>query len=102
MLQVIYPDQYVAADDNLDLTAETPVDTYSDSTIGDRYTYDDDGNVLTYTDRFSNVTTNTYDSDGNLTATTKPDGAVFKFNKDGKVTSETYIIAFCQLKQAEK
>ncbi len=52
MLQIIYPDQYVAADDNLDLEAETPVDTYANSNIGDRYTYDDDGNVLTYTDRF--------------------------------------------------
>ncbi len=45
---------------------------------------------MTYTDRFGNVTTNTYDSNCNLATTTKPDGAIFSYNKDGKVTSETY------------
>lgn len=64
LLQVIYPDQYNADDDNLNLSAESPVDTYANSAVGDRYTYDADGRVLTYTNKYGNVTTNTYDADG--------------------------------------
>ncbi len=90
LLQVIYPNQYNAEDDNLNLSAETPVDTYSNSTVGDRYTYDDNGNVLTYTNQYGEVTTNTYDADGNLTSTTKPDGTVFTFDEDGRAKKETY------------
>ena len=92
LLQVIYPDQYNPDDDNLNLSAETPTDTYADSNIGDRYTYDDNGNVLTYTNRFGKVTTNTYDSNGNLSETAKSGGNVFAFNNDGKATKETYSV----------
>ncbi len=94
LLQVIYPDQYNADDDNLNLSAESPVDTYANSAVGDRYTYDADGRVLTYTDKYGNVTTNTYDADGNLLTTSKPDGTVFTFNKDGKTAREVYSGGF--------
>ncbi len=90
LLQVIYPDEYNPDDDNLNLTAETPVDTYANQNVGDRYTYDDDGNILTYTNRFGEVTTNAYNSDGNLTSTTRFDGTVFTYDKDGRVSKETY------------
>ena len=90
LLQVIYPEQYNLADDNLDLSAETPVDTYSNSNVGDRYTYDENGNVLTYTNTYGEVTTNTYDDEGNLVSTTKSDGTVFTFDKEDKVTKEAY------------
>ncbi len=90
LLQVIYPNQYNAEDDNLNLSAETPVDTYANQNVGDRYTYNDDGNILTYTNQFGDITTNTYDSEGNLASTTKPDGTVFTFDKDGKTKKETY------------
>ncbi len=90
LIQVIYPEQYNPADDNLDLTAETPVDTYSNSNVGDRYTYDDNGNVLTYTNTYGTVTTNTYDDEGNLVSTTKPDGTVFAFDDESRATKETY------------
>ena len=91
LLQVIYPNQYNAEDDNLNLSAETPVDTYANQNVGDRYTYNDDGNILTYTNQFGDITTNTYDSEGNLASTTKPDGTVFTFDKDGKTKKETYV-----------
>ena len=90
LLQVIYPEQYNPDVDNLDLTAETPVDAYGDATVGDRYTYDDDGNILTYTNQYGEVATNTYDADGNLTSTTKPDGTVFTFDEEGRAEKETY------------
>ena len=90
LLQVIYPNQYNAEDDNLNLSAETPVDTYANANVGDRYTYDDNGNILTYTNQYGEITTNTYDADGNLTATTKPDGTVFTFDEDGRAKKETY------------
>ena len=90
LLQVIYPNQYNPDDDNLNLTAETPVDTYANANVGDRYTYDDDGNILTYTNQYGEVTTNTYDADGSLTSTTKPDGTVFTFDEDGRAKKETY------------
>ncbi len=90
LLQVIYPNQYNPDDDNLNLSAETPVDTYANANVGDRYTYDDNGNILTYTNQYGEVTTNTYDADGGLTSTTKPDGTVFTFDKEDKVTREVY------------
>ncbi len=90
LLQVIYPDQYNADDDNLNLSAESPVDTYANSAVGDRYTYDADGRVLTYTNRYGCVTTNTYDSEGNLTSTARSDGTLYTFDKDGKIEKETF------------
>ncbi len=90
LLQVIYPDQYNSSDDNLDLSADTPVDSYSNQNVGERYTYDDNGKVLTYTNPFGDVTTNTYDGNGNLSSTTNPDGSIFTFNADGKCTGEEY------------
>ena len=90
LLQVIYPNQYNPDDDNLNLSAETPVDTYANANVGDRYTYDDNGNILTYTNQYSEVTTNTYDADGSLISTTKPDGTVFTFDEDGRAKKETY------------
>ena len=90
LLQVIYPDQYNADDDNLNLSAESPVDTYANSAVGDRYTYDADDRVLTYTNRYGCVTTNTYDSEGNLTSTARSDGTLYTFDKDGKIEKETF------------
>ena len=90
LLQVIYPNQYNPEDDNLNLSAETPVETYANANVGDRYTYDDNGNILTYTNQYGEVTTNTYDADGGLTSTTKPDGTVFTFDEDGRAKKETY------------
>ena len=90
LLQVIYPNQYNPDDDNLDLTAEPPVDTYANANVGDRYTYDGNGNISTYTNQYGEVTTNSYDADGNLTSTTKPDGTVFTFDEDGRAKKETY------------
>ena len=90
LLQIIYPEQYNPADDNLNLTAETPVDTYSNSNVGDRYTYDENGNVLTYTNTYGDVTTNTYDDEGDLVSTTKPDGTVLTFDNENRATKETY------------
>ena len=90
LLQVIYPDQYNPDDDNLNLSAESPVDTYANSAVGDRYTYDADDRVLTYTNRYGCVTTNTYDSEGNLTSTARSDGTLYTFDKDGKIEKETF------------
>ena len=94
LLQVIYPDQYNPDDDNLNLSAESPVDTYANSAVGDRYTYDADGRVLTYTNRYGCVTTNTYDSEGNLTSAARSDGTLYTFDKDGRTKKETYSNGF--------
>ena len=64
LVQTVYPHQYNPANDNLDISAESPVDAYANSAVGNRYTYDADGRVLTYTDKYGNVTTNTYDAGG--------------------------------------
>ena len=96
LLQVIYPDQYTASDDLLDLDATPPVDQYADDSVGDRYTYDENGNVLTYVNRYDQTTTNTYDENGTLTSVTKPNNSVFNgnsvfcFDEKGRVTTETY------------
>lgn len=90
LLQVVYPDQYVAADDLLDLEATPPVDQYANANVGDRYTYDDVGNVLTYVNRYDQTITNTYDAYGNLTTVSKPYNTVYNFGIDGRVASEAY------------
>ncbi len=64
LIQTIYPSQYNPAYDGLNATI--PENTYSDNTVGDRYTYDAYGNILTYADSRNKVTTNTYDSDNRL------------------------------------
>lgn len=94
LLQVIYPNQYNLDDDNLNLSSETPIDTYANANVGDRYTYDDNGNILTYTNQYGEITTNTYDADGNLLSTTKPDGMVFTFDEDDRAKKETYSNGF--------
>ena len=90
LLQVIYPNQYLASDDRLDLATATPVDTYANANVGDRYTYTTDGKVLTYTNQYGLITTNHYDEGGTLTAVTKSDGTEFQFQSDGKATKEVY------------
>ena len=90
LLQVIYPNQYLASDDRLDLTTTSPVDTYANANVGDRYTYTTDGKVLTYTNQYGLITTNHYDEGGTLTAVTKSDGTEFQFQSDGKATKEVY------------
>ena len=57
----MYPHQYNPANDNLDISGG--VNEYTDSTIGERATYDENGNVLTYTDSFGKTAVNTYDSE---------------------------------------
>lgn len=64
LIQVIYPDQYNELFDGLKYS--NPVNIYSDSSVGDRYTYDSYGNVLTHTNSKNIVTTNKYDSNNNL------------------------------------
>ena len=60
----MYPHQYNPANDNLDISGG--VNEYTDSTIGEIATYDENGNVLTYTDSFGKTTVNTYDSQNHL------------------------------------
>jgi len=60
----VYPHQYNPANDNLDISGG--VNEYTDSTIGEIATYDENGNVLTYTDSFGKTTVNTYDSQNHL------------------------------------
>ena len=57
----MYPHQYNPANDNLDISGG--VNEYTDSTIGEIATYDENGIVLTYTDSFGKTTVNTYDSE---------------------------------------
>ena len=61
LVQTVYPHQYNPANDNLDISGG--VNEYTDSTIGEIATYDENGNVLTYTDSFGKTTVNTYDSE---------------------------------------
>ena len=61
LVQTVYPHQYNPANDNLDISGG--VNEYTDSTIGERATYDENGNVLTYTDSFGKTAVNTYDSE---------------------------------------
>ncbi len=89
LVQVIYPSQYVASDDGLQIINGEVVNTYNNANIGDRYTYDEEGNLLTFTDSYGHVTTNTY-TDGTLASTTNPNGSVFTFSEDGKTTTENY------------
>ena len=90
LLQVVYPDQYVAADDLLNMEATTPVDQYANPNVGDRYTYDDVGHVLTYVNRYNQTFSSTYDAYGNLISVAKPYDTVYNFGIDGRVVSEAF------------
>ena len=84
--QQINPDQYDLAKDNLTATTNT----YSELTVGDRYTYDSKGNILTHTDPFNQVTNYSYDSNGKISTSTQPDESVFTYSSIGDVITESY------------
>ena len=86
LTQQINPDQYSSAYDVLTFNTNT----YSDSTVGDRYTYDTNGNMLTHTDPANKVTSYTYDNAGNRLTSTHPDGSVFTYDSTGKIVTEKY------------
>jgi YD repeat-containing protein len=75
----INPSQYNTSYDGLNAT--TPVDTYSDSTVGYRYLYDDDDNLLRTIDPDGNVTRYVYDTYGNLIQQINP--SQYDSNDDG-------------------
>ncbi|MDD4415077.1 MAG: DUF6531 domain-containing protein, partial [Oscillospiraceae bacterium] len=64
LIQRIEPEQYNPAYDGLN--EATPVDTYSDDTVGYRYTYDENDNMLKETDPDDNITRYVHDQNGNL------------------------------------
>lgn len=64
LIQQINPDQYDATKDGW--VGTSPVNTYSDSSAGNRFAYDADGNIQTET---------------------YPNGQVFNYDSSGKVTS---------------
>ena len=81
-------DQY---DHNEDGLYNSPsVNTYSDPDVGDRYTYDANGNVKTHTDSNNKVTSYTYDTNHHILTSTQPDGSVFTYDSTGKIVSEQY------------
>ncbi len=67
LIQKIGPDQYVAFCDGLN--ASMPADTYSNNTVGYRYTYYDDGTTKTVK---------------------KPDGTEFYYDRSGNLTKAAY------------
>jgi len=87
LTQVVYPNQYNATFDGLTKTPAT--NTYTDTTVGDRYVYDANGNVTSSTDSNGKVTTSVYTATGTLTSTASSDGSKQSFNKSGKPLTET-------------
>jgi RHS repeat-associated protein len=77
------------------LTQSTPLNSSTNATT--TYTYNSFGEVLTVTDPLGNVTTNAYDSHGNLTSVTSPKPnsstaasvTTFAYNSLGELTSIT-------------
>lgn len=86
LLQQINPEQYNATYDGLPSS-----NTYSDNTVGDRYTYNASGNVLTHTDANNQTITYTYNADGRLLTTTQANNTVFtNDNTTGNVNTEQF------------
>lgn len=69
LTQKVNPDEYVSADDGLNKT--TPDYTYSDSTVGYKYTYSG-GSTTVATETMPNSEVLTYNSDGKVTAVSNP------------------------------
>lgn len=74
--QEISPNQYVAANDSI------TTHTYSDNTVGTRYTYYISGKVASETDALNNQTAYTYDVYGNMLTETKPNGSIYTYTYD--------------------
>lgn len=77
--------------------AETDTEDTSEETVTDPYTYDADGNILTYTDEDGIVYTYTYNSYGDIVSILNPDGTgdVFQYNEydtDGDGTNDMTLI----------
>jgi RHS repeat-associated protein len=75
-IQEISPNQYNSGKDDL------AADTYSDNTVGTRYTYYDSGKLETVTDALGNITNYEYDVYGNVTKVTKPNHTISLFSYD--------------------
>ncbi len=86
LLQQINPSQYNASYDGLNETA--PIDSYSDNTVGFRYTYFDSGSVETITTPDNSVFTFTTDD----SVSTQMFGSItntFSYNDDGTLDTIT-------------
>ncbi|PHU37002.1 fibronectin type III domain-containing protein, partial [Agathobacter ruminis] len=101
VIQAIGADNYSESDDllNPDENGLCQENIYEDSNAGERYTYDEDGNVLTYINAANNQTVNTYDADGNLVKTvtyescdTTKDGLTtrYVYDSEGRLTQTIY------------
>lgn len=77
--QEISPNQYTAAHDN----TAPGVDTYTDNTVGARYTYYDSGQVKTVTDALNYTAAYTYDVYGNVLTESRPNGSLYLYTYDG-------------------
>ncbi|MEN6312661.1 MAG: S8 family serine peptidase [Clostridiaceae bacterium] len=75
-IQGISPNQYNFENDSLS------TDTYSDNTVGTRYTYYDTGKLESTTDASGSITGYNYDVYGNVTQVTRPNGSIYRYEYD--------------------
>lgn len=80
LIQQINPNKYVPVCDGLN--NQTVSYTYTDSCVGDRYTYNASGKVVSKTDAGNHTTFYTYDSYGNVLTITQPNGSVYVYTYD--------------------
>ena len=90
VIQVIFPDEYFSDEDGLDYS--TPEDTYANPDIGERYSYNQDGKILSYIDNLNNSTYNVYDANDNLIRSTLNNSFVTRYiyNSDNELMQEIY------------
>ena len=86
LIQTVYPNQYNATYDGLTKTPAT--NTYT-AAVGDRYTYDTSGHVISHTDSNGKVTTSVYDADSTLNNTAASDGTKQTYDPAGNILTDT-------------
>ncbi len=84
-VQIVSPNEYNAAYEEDD-------GTYSDGTVGIRYTYNDNGTLASETDNEGNCIEYEYDRFGNIQTKKMPNGVMYKYSYDdiSNVTKEYY------------
>jgi RHS repeat-associated protein len=84
LIQQIDPEDYDSTKDGLN--AAVPVNTYSDSNAGQRYSYGANGNLISETDRNGKTTTYTYYSNGKVSVKTF-DIYTVNYTQSGNISS---------------